>query len=147
MKIIQKILIIAAFAIVVLDEILKNLALKNLPGESEISSNNFLELAIHKNNGIAFDLPVWLPLVAILTTIIIAALAAIAIKTRQNQPWIATSALIIICGAIGNLFDRLFYGFTVDYLITPATGSAFNLSDIVIIGGLVLLVLKKHRKV
>jgi len=142
----QKILVVAAAFLVILDEWLKNLALKSFPGESEISGKHFLELAVHKNLGIAFDLPIWLPLVAILTVIVIAGLLFVAIQNKKTQPWIAASALIIICGAVGNLIDRLVYGFTVDYLIIPVTGSAFNLSDLVIISGLILLIVKKQKK-
>ena len=141
-----QIVIFIAALIIFFDELLKKTALRSFPNETEITGNKILEFAVHKNLGIAFDLPIWLPLVVFLTIIIITGLIATAVRNKNKQPWLSVSVLIIACGAIGNLIDRLVYGFTVDYLIIPATGSAFNLSDLVIITGLILLIFHRHKK-
>lgn len=137
--------IFLSVVIVLFDETIKNFALNYLPNETALTSSNLIELAVHKNFGIAFDLPVWLPLVTILSIVILTGLIAFSINQRKNNPALAIPGLIIAVGATGNLFDRIFYGFTVDYLIIPATRSAFNLSDLIIITGLIFFVWN-HRK-
>lgn len=140
MKSKQIIALIVGILVVLADEILKVFALKFLPDESQMSGKSFVEFAIHKNFGLAFDLPIWLPVLSILSILIIAGLIILAKQNWKKNPWLTTAAIIISGGALGNLFDRLNYGFVVDYIITPITGSAFNLSDIVIVVGLFLFI-------
>ena len=135
-----------SFLVVLADEILKILALKFLPDESQMSGKGLVELAIHKNFGLAFDLPIWLPILCVLSILIIIGLILLIKQNWQKNPWLASSAAIICFGALGNLFDRLNYGFVVDYIITPITGSAFNLSDIVIVVGLFLLIWSSKKE-
>jgi len=52
--------------------------------------------------------------------------------------------LFIIAGGVGNLFDRIVYGFIVDYLIVFR--SAFNLSDLMIIFGVGAFFISLSRK-
>ncbi|MFH1089361.1 MAG: signal peptidase II [Candidatus Uhrbacteria bacterium] len=132
--------------VVLADELLKVLALKFLPDESQMSGKGLVELAIHKNFGLAFDLPIWLPILCVLSILIIIGLVLLIKQNWQKNPWLASSAAIIACGALGNLFDRISYGFVVDYIITPITGSAFNLSDIVIVVGLFLLIWSSKKR-
>ena len=55
-------------------------------------------------------------------------------------------ALIVIIGALGNIFDRLTYGFTIDYIII-LNRLAINLSDIIIIIGVLgLLTISQKGK-
>jgi signal peptidase II len=131
--------------VVVIDEVIKKNGLKNFPNESFIDDKKIVNLAIHKNFGIAFDLPVWLPAVTVLTIVIVAALLIYSFKQHRLNTNKAISLAAVAIGALGNLFDRIIYGFTVDYIIIPVTGSAFNLSDVVIIFGIVFLI-RKHKK-
>jgi len=141
----QKIISFSGGLVVLVDEILKNLSFKYLPDESQASGKGIFELAIHKNYGIAFDLPLWLPVVICLTIVIIIGLIFLTEQNWKKHPWEATGSILIICGAIGNLIDRFFYGFTVDYIIFPLTRSAFNLSDIIIISGLLIMILNRKK--
>ena len=97
--------------IVLLDEWVKWQALHNLPNESAIIKPEAVVFAIHKNWGIAFDIPFKMPLIILIS---------------------------IVIGAAGNLYDRLAYGFTVDYIILLGR-SAINISDIVIVSGVITL--------
>lgn len=133
--------------IVIVDEVLKNFALKNFPAETEISEQQIIALAVHKNFGIAFDLPVWLPFVLALSFVILLGLIGLAAKNWSKEKILAASALVIALGATGNLFDRLVYGFTVDYIIFPTTGSAFNFSDVIIIFGLLIFIWNRKQKI
>lgn len=145
MKTKHKIVSIIGGLVVLTDELLKIAALRHLPDSSRVSGMGIIKLAIHKNYGIAFDLPLWLPAVMVLTIIILIGLIFITEQNWKKHPWEAAATILITCGAMGNLFDRFCYGFTVDYLIIPLTGSAFNLSDLVIISGLIVLLLSRRK--
>lgn len=124
--------VIAAGLIVALDVWLKKYATEN-------------SWIIHKNTGIAFDLPLW-PWIAILLIVLISAgLFILSFHHRNSRPWLSAAALVIIVGAIGNLIDRFSYGFVVDYIIFKPTESAFNLSDLVIIAGILIFILSKRK--
>jgi signal peptidase II len=141
----HKIISLAGGLLVLIDELLKIAAIRYLPDETEKTGKGIIELAVHKNFGIAFDLPLWLPIAMVLTLIILVGLVFITKQNWKRHPWEAAAAILISCGAVGNFIDRFAYGFTVDYLIIPFTGSAFNLSDLIIIVGLIILLLSKPK--
>lgn len=129
--------ILGAILLTLLDEWIKFIALKTFPlFEGTVSNSSFLQLALHKNYGIAFNIPLYLPMVIILTVIISGILFILALKQWKTYPFISLACFVIICGAFGNAFDRVVYGFTVDYLILFGT-SAINLSDFLIISGVI----------
>ena len=52
------------------------------------------------------------------------------------------SSALIICGGIGNLIDRVLYGYVIDYLSFTFFGysfAVFNLADSLIVIGVILL--------
>lgn len=130
--------------IVMLDEYFKFISLIRLPDEGSLIGSKFLAFAIHKNIGIAFDIPFKLEFVVLISVILVFILLEIAYKNFSKNPDIAFSSLIIVLGACGNLFDRIYYGFTVDYIIFFGQ-SAINLSDIIIVLGVVLLLLSSRK--
>lgn len=132
-------LLLPVVALVVLaDEWMKRWALGNLPDESAVSKPGALMFGIHKNLGIAFDIPFRMPLIIVVSAVIGLALLWVAKRTVHSRPLVTLSALTIVLGALGNLYDRLAYGFTVDYIILFGR-SAINVSDIVIVAGVVAL--------
>ncbi|MBI4435753.1 signal peptidase II [Candidatus Uhrbacteria bacterium] len=138
-------------AIVALDEWLKYRGLQRLPDEGSLVDPGLLSFAIHKNWGVAFDIPFRLEFIILVSILIGIGLLHIAYKNRLLHPDITLATGLIILGALGNLYDRVMYGFTVDYLILFGR-SAINLSDLVIVGGVVLLLLssrrtKKHKQI
>lgn len=124
--------------LVLTDEIIKRKALDFLPDESSLTAPGIVALAIHKNWGVAFDIPFKMQLILIISAVIGVALLWVARKNFREKPVVAFSALTIVFGAAGNMYDRVAYGFTVDYLILFGR-SAINVSDIVIVTGVVLL--------
>ncbi|MBI4592190.1 signal peptidase II [Candidatus Uhrbacteria bacterium] len=131
-------------AIVIIDEWLKYTVLQRLPDEGGLVDPQILEFAIHKNWGLAFDIPFRLEFIILFSTLIGIGLLHIAYKNRYSHPDITLATGIIILGALGNLYDRVMYGFTVDYIILFAR-SAINLSDVVIVAGVILLLLSSRR--
>lgn len=138
-------LLIPVSLIVLCDELLKFIALKRLPAEGSLVDPGFLSLAIHKNWGIAFDIPFKLELIILFSIVIGGFLLHTAYIRAKSHPQIAFATLVIVLGALGNIYDRLAYGFTVDYLILFGR-SALNLSDIIIVSGVILLLISSRRK-
>lgn len=133
-----------AAAIVAVDTVLKRWALNHLPLASALDATHVIDLAIHKNEGIAFDIPFRMPFVILLSAAIIALLARVAFLQRTKRPDISAAALVMAVGAVGNLIDRVTYGFTVDYLLFFGR-SAINLSDLCILAGVLLLLFAGKR--
>ncbi len=68
--------------------------------------------------------------------------------TKQNSKITSISYMFILGGLVGNLFDRIFYGYVTDYLqFTFGNYSfpIFNLADIVIVVGIFLLLIEIIR--
>ncbi len=124
-----------AFAVALLDGAFKYLAIRFLPLDSQPVSAP-IDLALHKNPGISFDIPLPMAFIVPFTIVVIAALLMMARDAWRGNAMRSASAAVIALGALGNLVDRIINGFTTDYLILFAT-SAINLADILIIVGAV----------
>lgn len=126
-----------------LDRILKRLS---LDGTEIVFAPGVLEFDLFRNPGIAFSLPFSGPLVWVLSVGILAAVSLMAAKEFRARRYALSGAFgLFIFGACSNLFDRVVYGFTVDYLIFFGR-SAVNLADGMIVAGALWLVLKGPKK-
>lgn len=141
--------LVPATLVVIFDEWIKSYALSHFPSENTFTESSIVALAVHKNWGLAFDIPFRRSLILLVSFIIGAFLIDMIVKNLHTHKKIAFSCCLILIGAMGNIFDRIYYGFTVDYLIFFGR-SALNLCDVLIISGVVLLLLssqqKKHQK-
>ncbi len=117
---------------------LKRYALAHFPPDTSVQDPGLLALVVHKNFGIAFNIPMRGWVILVISIALGLALGRLAWTARASNPAAALAALTVIIGGIGNVIDRAWYGFTVDYLLLFGR-SAFNLSDVVIIGGIVWL--------
>ncbi len=88
------------------------------------------------------------PLVTILLTVAsLCALAMVAyyfIKTPASEKWMKISLALILGGALGNLIDRVFRGYVVDFLelyVKDFRWPTFNVADSCITVGAILLVI------
>lgn len=131
--------------LVLLDEWFKYQGLTRLPPEGSLVDPGLLSFAIHKNWGIAFDMPFRVELIIFISILIGIGLIKVACKHWYDRPGTTFSSLMIMIGALGNLYDRMNYGFTVDYIILFGR-SAINLSDLVIVSGVILLLVTSRRK-
>ena len=136
--------LLPAILLVFADEWIKAFALKHFPDEQTLVNPDFVNLAIHKNWGLAFDIPFRREFILLISIVIGFFLIEMIVKNIKTHPKIALSSLIILVGALGNVFDRIYYGFTVDYLIFFGR-SALNLSDLLIIFGVVILLISSRR--
>lgn len=113
----------------VLDRLLKYLSEGGQPGSRLL--NSFFGWLPSRNRGIAFGLPVPGALIIVLSLIFIALL--VWFYFRQKNIFVRTGIVLIILGALSNLFDRVFFGYTIDYFLVLT--SVFNLADVLVVAG------------
>ena len=122
---------------------------------SEIFSSNFLNIYLIWNEGIAFGLFSFNEKIFynILTIIILIIILIIFIMTIKSDGFKKYSLLMILGGALGNVFDRLYYKAVPDFIdfhIGNFHWFIFNVSDIFItfgvIGMIILEFFGKNKK-
>lgn len=94
----------------------------------------------------AFSLPLsglWLNAVILLIVLLLIYYLARAWQGERRA--IAVSLFAIIMGAASNLFDRLKYGYVVDYLDLKYF-TVFNLADMIIVMGMAALLFRINKK-
>lgn len=106
----------------------------------------FIDIGFYQNYGIAFGIPLPLyliyPLIALSLILIVWRYGS---QLRRGQLWIWLACWSIFAGAASNLFDRLYWGYVVDY-IHFSFGSTFNLADVMIVMGVGVLLWRELRK-
>ena len=136
------------FFILLLDRISKIYVInlhKKLFG-SEIFSSKFLNINLIWNEGIAFGLFSFNEkiLYNILTIIILIIILIIFIMTIKSDGFKKYSLLMILGGALGNVFDRLYYKAVPDFLdfhIGNFHWFIFNVADIFITLGVIFMII------
>ena len=135
---------VVAFIVVVVDQATKNLVLRSMyPSQSIVLIEDVLHLTYVQNTGIAFGLfqnanAVFLVLsLAILFGIIYAML-----QTPHEQRPLTIFFGLLLGGAMGNIIDRFFLGYVVDFIdfrIWPVFNVADSAITVSIIGLIILL--------
>ena len=113
---------------------------------SEIFSSNFLNIYLIWNEGIAFGLfsfneKIFYNILTILILIIILMIFIMTIKSHGFKKY---SLLMILGGALGNVFDRLYYRAVPDFIdfhIGNFHWFIFNVADIFITLGVIFMIL------
>ena len=113
---------------------------------SEIFSSNFLNIYLIWNEGIAFGLFSFNEKIFynILTIIILIIILIIFIMTIKSDGFKKFSLLMILGGALGNVFDRLYYKAVPDFIdfhIGNFHWFIFNVADIFITIGILFMVI------
>jgi len=118
------------------DQFTKVLIIKNILDDQFIRVNSYFDLVHFKNQGAAFsflsDAGGWqryfLSIVASIASIVIIFM----IKKHKDEFYTALGLSLILGGALGNLYDRLFLGHVTDFLyfhFQDYYWPAFNISD------------------
>ncbi len=99
-----------------------------------------LVFELFRNTGIAFSLPISGPIVWLSSAAILAGVCALAVRdVRARRVDRMGAYILFVLGASSNLFDRIAYGFTIDYLIFFSR-SAVNVADGMIVAGAIWLI-------
>ena len=147
----MKLIALFSFVIVIIDRIIKKLIENFLQfGIRNKVINNFFYLTFCKNEGAAFSIFYG-------KTIFFIVVAAFAVyflyKSIKNKQKLKKFDIIcyslLFGGIVGNLIDRLLYGYVIDYLdfeLFNYNFAIFNFADICIVLGALILLLKKDNE-
>jgi signal peptidase II len=133
------------------DRLTKAWAVKALSHKSVVLIPKFLQLRLAENAGAAFSLfsstggPLRLLLLVVLPLLVVLGVVYYALKESRSR--LTYLALGLICGgALGNLYDRLLSGKVVDFVdfhYGPYHYPTFNLADVAVVLGLLLLLWRR----
>jgi len=135
--------VVIVAAVVAIDQLAKAIAEATLPLGQTIDLLPFLALYRVHNTGIAFSMfagsgAVLIGLMVGVTAIVI----AFWVQSRDGGRLVAAGFALILGGALGNLIDRLRFGYVVDFLLLhvgETTLFVFNLADSALTLGPVVL--------
>ena len=142
-----------AAAIVLADQLSKWLVLARFAPGERVELAGFFNLVLVFNKGAAFsflaDAPGWqTPLLVAFAAAAALIVSVLLLRSPERRVFCAGLALIL-GGAIGNVIDRLRFGYVVDFLDLHAAGwhwPAFNVADSAITLGAALLILDGFRR-
>lgn len=136
-----------ATAVATLDQGFKSIVERLFALGSTLPLSSFFNLVHARNTGAAFSFLAeaggWQRYFFIAIALAVSVVLALLLR-RARPPSEALGYSLILGGAIGNLIDRSFRGYVVDYLdfyYQTWSWPAFNLADIGIVGGVLLLFL------
>lgn len=133
--------------VVLLDQLTKQWALSSLSLYIPHKLLGVFNLTLAYNNGAAFsflaDHDGWqrwfLAGISLIASVVIAIWIT---RLKANEKWLVAALSLILGGAVGNLIDRIYYGYVIDFLDfhwNEAHFPAFNLADSAITLGAILL--------
>lgn len=122
------------------DQAAKAIVEAQLVTGEQVSVLGPLELTLAHNKGVAFGLAGGAGIGLVLVTVAALALIAFVFSRDPEKPGMWVAAGLLAGGALGNLVDRLAAGEVTDY-IHVGSWPAFNLADVAITAGVVLMAL------
>jgi signal peptidase II len=137
--------IIVVFLGLLLDRLSKIWALSALKESNGIILiKDFFSFEYLENRGAAFGiLQNRVILLALFTLIVILGMVYYIIKYRPKSKLLRISFAMIISGALGNLYDRLFYKYVVDFILIHFKDvynfPTFNVADMLVVVGTFIL--------
>jgi signal peptidase II len=117
--------------------------------------DGFFNITYVRNTGVAFgildaaSLPLKSVALAILTIAAIAGVILYSLRTPASQKLLQVALSLILAGALGNLYDRINYGYVIDFIevyFRNYRWPSFNIADSAITVGVALLALEIFRK-
>ena len=117
--------------------------------------DGFFNITYVRNTGVAFgildaaSLPLKSTALAILTIAAIAGVIVYSWRTPVNQKLLQVALSLILAGALGNLYDRINYGYVIDFIevyFRNYRWPSFNVADSAITVGVAFLALEIFRK-
>ncbi|MFA6106180.1 MAG: signal peptidase II [Patescibacteria group bacterium] len=116
------------------DRWLKWLASHGAPDKKILLIKNFLSFSLSKNENIAFSIPLSGPALEMAILILLAAILILVITKSRELGQKTAFFILILVGGASNLYDRLSYGYVVDYF-NLSFFAIFNLADAMVTFG------------
>lgn len=141
-------LVILGIILVVADQLIKIWAINELKPVKvmdfiHVGSLDIMDLRYVENTGAAFSSfsgARWF-LVGLVIVMLIG-LTIFVVKYKYKHPFFMISAVMVMAGGIGNLIDRVRFGYVVDYLDVKLFNFAvFNFADICVVLGAIFLLI------
>ena len=135
--------------IVFADQLTKQLVVQNMDLYERIEILPFFNLFYIHNLGAAFgflnDQPGWQRwFFSIITAVVSLGILYWLTKIKASQKMLIIALVFVLGGALGNLFDRVMFGYVIDFIDWHAFGyhwPSFNIADMAISFGAFLLIL------
>ena len=107
--------------IFLLDQVTKFLIITNLKFQEIIEINSILKIVHFRNDGAAFgflsDAGGWQRYFLLIVGVAAAVIIPFLIKKYRNEKIIVTGLVLILAGALGNLYDRFSLGYVIDFIL------------------------------
>ena len=137
---------ISSIILIVIDIVIKLIISNNLILNQSIGViNNFFYITYVKNTGVAWSiLSGKINLIIVITLAIIMLLIIYIFNKKSYSVLEIISYSMLLSGSIGNLIDRIIYGYVIDYLDFNILGydyPIFNFADICIVIGIILILI------
>lgn len=135
--------LIVGAVLVIIDQIIKYFVSAYLQPVGSVSIiDNLFSLKYVENKGVAFGMFSDMRWVFVaLTSVLLAIIIFYMFKKRPTGKFFYICAALIIGGGIGNLIDRIFYGYVIDYLSLSFFPPVCNFADYCITAGTIMLVI------
>lgn len=134
---------ITMIILIIIDQLSKACILLNKNNLPITIINNVLKLTYCENRGIAFGFASgYVSVVSIFTLIVLIAIIAFACLNFKKMNWACTSGVALLtAGGFGNLIDRVFRLFVVDFIDFSdlIRFPIFNIADICVVTGVILI--------
>ena len=131
--------------IISLDQIFKIYVLNNIYNSSKVLINGIINLTYVENTGGAFGVGKNNVMVFIVTNIIVIWLLMkyVLLKNEEINKYTLIATSFIIGGGVGNLIDRIYRGYVIDYIdLSPLIKyPVFNFADIFVVLGCCFLLI------
>ncbi len=141
--------LLVAVVVIVLDQISKYFANNNLDYASPVEILPVLDITLHYNRGAAFsflsDAGGWQRWFFTVIALVVSGYIGVWLVRLKREQWLLSFALaLVLGGALGNLWDRMYFGHVVDFISVHWGASyfpTFNIADAGISVGACLLLL------
>ncbi|HEX3325185.1 MAG TPA: signal peptidase II [Solirubrobacterales bacterium] len=131
--------------VVVLDQAAKAAIEAHLVPGQDVEVAGPLELTLSHNNGVAFGLASGGGTRLVLLTVLALAVVGYVFARNPTRPGMWVAAGLLAGGALGNLADRVRADAVTDY-VQIGSWPAFNLADVAVTAGVLLLALSYARE-
>ena len=135
--------LIVGAVLVIIDQIIKYFISAYLQPVGSVSViDNIFSLTYVENKGVAFGMFSDMRWIFVaLTSILLVIIIFYIFKKRPKGKFFYVCSALIIGGGIGNLIDRIFYGYVIDYLSLSFFPPVCNFADYCITAGTIMLVI------
>ena len=133
------------FALILLDQTVKAAAFKGSFGSFFYYLSPILEKRLFANYDFAFSLPIPDVLMYAIYLLLLGSLVIWFMREGKNREIYWYAFILVLAGALSNIYDRVTLGYVRDFIYI-FWGNIFNLADVYIVAGILLMVKGERMK-